>query len=289
MKTATRIATVALAAAALSGCQSISDFFAFKGKDRSQAPTATAAVFGSEELEQGRLALKAGYPARAIELFRLAALNEEVAPDAFNGLGVAYAKLGRADLAERYFKTALTLDSSNPRYAANLARFYESPLGQSKRALAMREAEAAATLARAADAAEAEGLLDAGDDAAQSAALSAGDISAVTVSRGGNRELRLTTSPNAAQSAGALPSVSARQAKKESASDSLSLAVEDATAKAAVKKRRQAEIRLTGAGSENPEMRVRIGVMKPGSQGATRPRARVYPVRVALKPSAAAE
>src|SRR3546814_9961813 len=71
------------------------------------------------------------------------------AAEAYNGLGVAYAKLGRADLAERYFKMALSMDGTNPRFAANLDRFYNSPLGNSSRALAMRAKENEEEIGRA--------------------------------------------------------------------------------------------------------------------------------------------
>src|SRR3546814_13341744 len=93
--------------------------------------------------------LRAGHPANAIQQFRLAALDPGSAAEAFNGLGVAYAKLGRADLAERYFKMALSMDGTNPRFAANLDRFYNSPLGNSSRALAMRAKENEEEIGRA--------------------------------------------------------------------------------------------------------------------------------------------
>src|SRR3546814_14347739 len=105
--------------------------------------------------------LRAGHPANAIQQFRLAALDPGSAAEAFNGLGVAYARLGRADLAERYFRMALSMDGANPRFAANLERFYNSPLANSSRALAMREQEAEAAVARVADAAQQQGLLEA--------------------------------------------------------------------------------------------------------------------------------
>lgn len=160
MKHFIRTTSCIAAALALGGCQSFMGALGFGPKQSSQVEQ-RAEVFGSEELERGRLALKQGHVAFAIQQFRMAALNERTAPDAFNGLGVAYAELGRADLAERYFKTAMELDSANPKYAANLARFYRSPLGTSQRALAMRERDAAEALAMAQKAAEENGLLGA--------------------------------------------------------------------------------------------------------------------------------
>ena len=280
MKTAIRISTVIMAATALSGCQSFNDLFSFK-QTRVEQPVATAAVFGSEELEQGRAALRAGHPARAIELFRLAALNETVAPDAFNGMAVAYTKLGRADLAERYFKTAMTLDSSNPRYAANLARFYGSELGQSQRALAMRDAEAQELLAQAEQAALQEGLMEAQSEDVQLGSVRLENAKPVSVTRSDKRELKLVTNASDGQSTNNLASVSARKKGQISIEDAL----EQATETAVTKKRNPTVISMLGIGSQNSARPARISVAKPGSQGTTRPRPRSYPVRIELTPS----
>lgn len=281
MKTAIRITTLVMAATALAGCQSFNDFFAFKQK-RVEQPVSTASVFGSEELEQGRMALKAGYPARAIEQFRLAALNEEVAPDAFNGMAVAYARLGRADLAERYFKTAMTLDSSNVRFAANLANFYDSPLGQSQRALAMREAEAAEMLAATEKAAISEGLLEAPAPVTRIGAITLENAKPLEVTRGLNRELKLATSTSVAESGGNLAAVSSRKSAPAKTATPVTQALEQATADAVAKKRNPTVISLLGIGQQVDGPAARITLTKPGSQGATRPRTRSYPIRVKL-------
>jgi len=281
MKTAIRISTVIMAATALSGCQSFNDLFSFK-QTRVEQPVATAAVFGSEELEQGRAALRAGHPARAIELFRLAALNETVAPDAFNGMAVAYTKLGRADLAERYFKTAMTLDSSNPRYAANLARFYGSELGQSQRALAMRDAEAQELLAQAEQAALQEGLMEAQSEDVQLGSVRLENAKPVSVTRSDDRELKLVTNTSVTENSENLASVSTRQKATKGGQTSVADALEQATATAVAKKRNPTVISLLGIGSQNSARPARISVAKPGSQGSTRPRPRSYPVRIEL-------
>ncbi len=280
MKSALRITTLVMAATALSGCQGFNELFSFK-QSRAEVPVATASVFGAEELEQGRAALKAGYPARAIDLFRLAALNEEVAPDAFNGMAVAYTKLGRADLAERYFNTAITLDSSNPKYAANLARFYDSPLGQSQRALAMRNAEAKASLALAEKAAVSQGLIDAPVPVRKIGSVTLETPTPLRVTRTDRRELKLATSRSVAENGSNLAAVSSRSSAKKAPS-AIEDAVEEATAQAVSKKRNPTVISLLGIGTENASRPARISVAKPGSQGATRPRLRSYPVRVKL-------
>ena len=73
-------------------------------------------------LQEGRQALARGEIASAIVSFRIAALDQNSIAAAHNGLGVAYAKLGRDDLAERYFRQAATEDPAEPKYSANLAR-----------------------------------------------------------------------------------------------------------------------------------------------------------------------
>src|SRR3546814_1026109 len=102
VKNMLRGASCIAVAISLSGCQSFISALGFGPKDGPRRAEASAPIFGSEELEKGRTALRAGYPANAIQQFRMAALNPDSAPEAYNGLGVAYARLGRADLAERY-------------------------------------------------------------------------------------------------------------------------------------------------------------------------------------------
>lgn len=278
MNTVLRVSTLVLAATALSGCQSISNFFSFK-QSRAEQPAEMASLFGAEELEKGRAALKAGHPARAIKLFRLAATDETSAADAFNGMAVAYSRLGRADLAERYFKTAMTLDSSNPRFAANLARFYESPLGQSSRALAMREAETAKMLASAEKAAVSEDLASAPIPAKRLGAVTIETAKPLSVTRKDRRELKIATSTSVAKAGENLAVVSSRSS---SAKPSVDDAVEQATQTAVSRKRSPTVITLLGMGSEKVSRPARISIAKPGSLGATRPRARSYPIRVRL-------
>lgn len=158
MKQIYRITCCAAAVLALGGCKSFVNALGFGPKADTQIEQ-RAEIFGSEELQNGKLALQQGHVAAAIQQFRLAALNEDHAADAFNGLGVAYARLGRADLAERYFQAAIKVDPGNPKYAANLTRFYQSPLGNSARALAMRAKETQELLAQAERTAIAEGLI----------------------------------------------------------------------------------------------------------------------------------
>lgn len=76
----------------------------------------------------GRRQLADGQIGLAIESFQRAlAIDEPVAP-AVNGMGVAYARLGRFDLAMRYFHQAMSSDPTNPQYADNLAFLMLSPV-----------------------------------------------------------------------------------------------------------------------------------------------------------------
>lgn len=134
MKPATTLALAALAVS-LGGCQSIVDTFGF-------ARTSSASTYqvGQADLDEGREHLRAGRVGNAIAPLHRAALNPQTSGDALNALGVAYTKLGRADLAERYFMAAVNTDRTNERYAANLARFYSSDLATDMRlAHAQRE------------------------------------------------------------------------------------------------------------------------------------------------------
>ena len=292
MKNSIRIATCVAAAVTLSGCQSFVSALGFGPRDHERRAEATTPVFGNSELERGRAALKAGYPGNAIAQFRLAALNEKAAPDAFNGMAVAYAKLGRADLAERYFKMAVSLDSANPKFAANLQRFYESPLGNSSRALAMREKEAEAQLAAVADAASAQGLLAAQDTSERRGAVTI-ERPAVQMTRTSGRELLLSTAGPAddANSTGRMAEVTVRNPAKSEPEPRVAKDADKEDLSVAEEKRKApAQISMLGATEDSRSYPVRISLTKPdGPAKSQAPRTGSYPLRVALKPSNIAE
>ena len=279
MNSAIKIATVVSAAIALSGCQSFINKLGFGPKDQSMRAEAGGPIFGSDELDSGREALKAGLPAAAITQFRLAAMNVETAPDAFNGLGVAYAKLGRADLAERYFKMALSLDSSNARFASNLNRFYNSELGTSARALAMREKEAQATLASAANAAEQQGLLEQQPVNERRGAVTLVKAPVAVVRGSTPRELRIATTTESVAADLQLPEVAVRSA---SSTDAEAAPARPNRKFRAVRSGRISLLRPAPASARSAEP-VRIKVSKPATNRSTSPRGGQYPVRIALK------
>ena len=285
--TTIRFATCAAVAMSLSGCQGIWNTLGFGGpKDEIRRADASQPLFGAEELEQGRLALKADHPARAIQMFRLAAMDEKSAPDAFNGLGVAYAKLGRADLAERYFQMAVSLDSSNPKFAANLDRFYNSRLGTSARALAMREQQAQAVLAKAADAAAEQGLLAPVEQAAveRRGAVTL-ERAPVRITRTSGNELRIATQQNVNVARGSVPTMAARHSSTVQAEDGASTPTGEKTPSVA----KSSRISMVGAANGTQSYPARISLGRPDSQGQTALRSRSYPLRIALTPSQSAD
>jgi len=269
------------AALALGGCQSFIGALGFGPKQSAQVDQ-RAEAFGSQELEHGRLAMKQGHIAFAIQQFRMAALNERTAPDAFNGLGVAYAKLGRADLAERYFKTALELDSSNPKYAANLAHFYNSPLGNSARALAMREREAAEALAEAQKAAEAEGLLASSGEIEHRGAVSLPQSGKARTRVVGN-EVRITSVPQkAADVKLRTPEIIVRASRIETTEqvpDTMPVVGSRSDPSPKVARISMGDRTTPGANAAP----ARITVTRGGTAQSSTLREAAYPIRVALK------
>ncbi len=76
----------------------------------------------AEQLHQGRKALDERNYVAAVTAFRSVRSSPEHAAEASNGLGVAYAGIGRSDLAERYFRDAMMLAPHDRRFRQNLAR-----------------------------------------------------------------------------------------------------------------------------------------------------------------------
>lgn len=138
-----KMATCAVAVIGLSGCQSMLNTLGFNSSASSRP--AMAQAIGKPDLIAGQEALRAGNIAHAIASFRLAMLDPGSQADASNGLGIAYAQLGRADLAERYFLQATRIEPKGEKYAANLMRFYESDLALAAQSKALRVQQMALT------------------------------------------------------------------------------------------------------------------------------------------------
>ena len=270
------VCTVALIS--LSGCESFVSALGFGPKEAPKRAEASM-PFGSSELERGRMALKAGYPANAIQQFRMAALNPETAGDAYNGLGVAYAKLGRADLAERYFKMALSIDGNDPRYAANLQRFYNSPLGNSSRALAMREKEAEGQIEKLAEIAEDQGMLEPATRQAERRGPVTLERPEVRVVRTSNRDLRIASIPQKVEVIGGEDlQVTARASSKTSP--------EGRTQNTRTRNLQLSMLQRQASVNAYP---VRINIVAPNADRSAKPTRPSYPIRIRLRPANSSE
>lgn len=75
-------------------------------------------------LDAGRQALANDNFGAAIAVFREARLRSETAAEAYNGMAIAYSRIGRPDLAERFFRQAIANAPDDRRYYRNLARLH---------------------------------------------------------------------------------------------------------------------------------------------------------------------
>lgn len=118
-----KLAAGLLILASLGGCNSI---FGQRASLDIQPVGSRNPGAGVIALEEGREYLRSGNPGMAIISLQIAAGDPATIADAHNALGVAYAMIGRGDLAERYFQQAIAENPEEPKFAANLARYYRS-------------------------------------------------------------------------------------------------------------------------------------------------------------------
>lgn len=134
-----KVAALTIVAAALAGCS------AFSGGPklaRNMAPpTHHNLAAANSSVEQGRQFLDAGQYGQAIEAFQIALVSGEPAAPAYNGLGVAFARLGRFELAERYFQRAVAMDPTDQRYVLNLANLIDASGAASGSRIQLTEAK----------------------------------------------------------------------------------------------------------------------------------------------------
>lgn len=124
-----KLAVVAVAAVSLGGCQSFPlTSWMFRDSQPDRPADQQLASNPTGALEEGRASLREGHLSAAVASFRIAQLDRSTRADASNGLGIAYAKLGRADLAERYFQAAILADPENTKYVANLLRLQQQTM-----------------------------------------------------------------------------------------------------------------------------------------------------------------
>ena len=116
-------APLATACSSIFGTSASADLPEIRVAGAGEQPAVQAAI----AIEEGRAHLTAGNAGLAIESFQRAlALGESVGPAA-NGMGVAYARIGRADLARRYFSQAIAVSPEEHAYLANLDRLESTP------------------------------------------------------------------------------------------------------------------------------------------------------------------
>lgn len=117
-------ATAITLAIPLGGCANFLDF-GFRSTDtqRAEADRIDMSDYFEQRLADGRNHLRAGRLAGAIDAFRQASYHPATAAEAANGLGIAYDRLGRSDLAKIHFEKALSIAPEEPRYHRNLAKF----------------------------------------------------------------------------------------------------------------------------------------------------------------------
>lgn len=143
-----RLTCLVALAVSLGGCQSfpLTSWMFKKDRPASEADPQLAGTTAGA-LEEGRAFLRSGELSAAVASFRIAQLDRATRADASNGLGVAYAKLGRLDLAERYFQAAILSDPQNTRFAANLLRLQQEVMlarrGNTAEPVAVASVEAA--------------------------------------------------------------------------------------------------------------------------------------------------
>ena len=112
--------------AALGGCQFLGNLhLTHRGPAAHSADTRLAAMPGAA-LQTGRDHLRAGRIGLAIDAYNLALASGEDPAAAYNGLGVAYARLGRSDAAYHFFRKAVMSDPLNAVYSHNLATLMDS-------------------------------------------------------------------------------------------------------------------------------------------------------------------
>ena len=112
---------------ALGGCQLLNNLHLTKRAPATAAGDARLASTSRTYTQTGREHLRSGSPGLAIDAFNLALAGGEDPSAAYNGLGVAYARIGRPDLAYRFFRKAVMSDPLNPVYARNLVTLVDSP------------------------------------------------------------------------------------------------------------------------------------------------------------------
>lgn len=110
-----------LALITTTGCQGFAGRLGLQERAAPEAPDMTS--YFAQLIEDGRRHLEAQRPTAAITSFRQASYHANYAGEAFNGMAIAYDRIGRYDLAERFFAQAVESAPEDARFARNAARF----------------------------------------------------------------------------------------------------------------------------------------------------------------------
>ena len=121
-----RNAVAAVSVFALGGCQFFGNMHLAHNSHAGQPTEAIASATDPASIQEGRGYLYGNQTGLAIEAFNRALANGEDPALAYNGLGVAYARLGRFDLAYRLFNKAIMSDPTNPIFKHNRASLVNS-------------------------------------------------------------------------------------------------------------------------------------------------------------------
>lgn len=116
------------------------------------APQPDRQAFAQTQLAEGRKALDNNDNFAAIVAFSNAQGLHTQAAEAHNGMAIAYARLGRPDVAARYFAMAVLEAPEDPRYRANLALLQQRERDAAASAAAMLAAQSAPSTSNAGDA-----------------------------------------------------------------------------------------------------------------------------------------
>lgn len=192
MRFCTKVLIATVCVAALPGCQSL--FPGHSQAAQATLPEADMEGYFEQRLADGRVHLLANRPGSAVVAFRQASYGAPVRARAFNGLAIAYDRLGRADLAQRYFMAAMELEPENASFAANFLRFNET-LASARAVDAVAVAQAEALLV---------GTVDQTEDS--EAILAEGAPAAERVQRISSNEVRIAAVPGPTRQPGAAQS-----------------------------------------------------------------------------------
>lgn len=129
-----------LALVATTGCQGFPIRSAVQDRSTTESPDMSS--YFVQRLEDGRRHLSAQRPAAAVTAFRQASYHPDYAGEAYNGMAIAYDRMGRYDLAERFFVQAVEANPLDDRFARNAARFEATILARQEAASAVELAAA---------------------------------------------------------------------------------------------------------------------------------------------------